>query len=88
MLRRWRQFGALWSGFGTTWERTERGWRIFEIAWGRIEGCVRPNGRQNERRRRFCRSGHEIQAKIKAAPRKTPRIHFKTAKNPGKNLGA
>ena len=88
MLRSWRQYGALCSGFGTTWERTERGWRIFEIAWGRIEGCVRPNGRQNERRcRRFCRSGHEIQAKIKAAPRKTPRIHFKTAKNPGKNLG-
>ena len=71
MLRRWRQSGALWSGlgadgsgFGTTWERTERGWRVFEIAWGRIEGCVRPNGRQNERRcRRFCRSGYEIQAK-------------------------
>ena len=98
MLRRRRQFGALWSGLRAAWERTERleaawerterGWRIFEIAWGRIEGCVRPNGRQNERRcRRFCRSGHEIQAKIKAAPRKTPRIHFKTAKNPGKNLG-
>ena len=67
---------------------------LFGAALGRLgsgrsgrSGCVRPNGRQNERRcRRFCRSGHEIQAKIKA-PRKTPRIHFKTAKNPGKNLG-
>ena len=80
--------GEAGSGLRAAWERTERGWLVFEIAWGRIEGCVRPNGRQNERRcRRFCRSGHEIQAKIKAAPRKTPRIHFKTAKNPGKNLG-
>ena len=35
--------GADGSGFGTTWERTERGWRVFEIALGRIEGCVRPN---------------------------------------------
>ena len=84
----WCSLERLGSGLGAARERTERGWRIFEIAWGRIEGCVRPNGRQNERRcRRFCRSGHEIQAKIKAAPRKTPRIHFKTAKNPGKNLG-
>ncbi len=35
--------GGFGSGFGAAWERTERGWRVFEIAWGRIEGCVRPN---------------------------------------------
>ena len=29
----------------------------------------------------------EIQAKIRAPPRKTPGFSFKTVKNPGKNLG-
>ncbi len=81
MLRRWRQFGALWSGSGTTLKRTERGWRIFEITWGRIEGCVMPNGRQNRRQRRsFCRSKRLFHAKRTAKPAAVPFIlPFKTA---------